>query len=102
MGTLPSFTSPNLGSALLCPACDYHCLHHSRVEVYDRSEDEVLTTLTTVGRLVQTEMVQNTRRNPSPRRHGMRIFFYCEGCPVESSLVLYQHKGSTYVEWEVV
>ena len=37
--------------------------------------------------------------NPSPRRQGMLIEFYCEGCEGALRLAVFQHKGSTYMEW---
>ena len=39
--------------------------------------------------------------NPSGRRHGMTIRFYCELCPSTPNLAIYQHKGTTYVKWMV-
>jgi hypothetical protein len=44
--------------------------------------------------------VQGT--NPSSRRGGIAIRFWCEGCPFISELTLAQHKGSTEVEWPTV
>lgn len=36
---------------------------------------------------------------PSLRRDGLKIGFWCETCPAEPSLSIYQHKGQTFIEW---
>ena len=37
--------------------------------------------------------------NPSPRRGGILIEFVCECCSAWPQLGIYQHKGTTIVEW---
>ena len=38
--------------------------------------------------------------NPSCEREGLRIGFYCETGCIVPDLVVYQHKGWTYIEWD--
>jgi hypothetical protein len=91
-------------SSLVCPRCDGDCLHHGRIEIFDRSEDAINTALTIVsGGLSANHLLPSKDLpNPSSRRHGLRINFWCEGCPDELALALTlaQHKGTTYLEWE--
>jgi 5-methylcytosine-specific restriction endonuclease McrA len=37
---------------------------------------------------------------PSPRRDGMSIHFRCENCESKPKLLIYQHKGQTFIEWD--
>ena len=37
--------------------------------------------------------------NPSRRRHGLKIYFWCEGCSSKSELSVSQHKGVTSVNF---
>lgn len=90
---------------LKCPVCGSQCIHHFRVEIFDRREDENYGTLTIVDN-APPENIKNLKLgttlkdNPSPRRHGMKIYFSCEECPQILILDIIQHKGSTYIEWE--
>ena len=91
---------------LLCPHCGGHCLHHFRVEVFNRtSEDAEYGTMSVIeSELPETikglKFEASFQNNPSPRRDGLRIFFWCEFCPKISVLDIIQHKGSTYIEWK--
>ncbi len=86
---------------LNCPQCGGECLHHENVQVYRRSsEDDDEGLHVAMHRHVQ--LTTSMAGNPSPRRDGMRVMFSCENCPARPSLVIYQHKGSTYVGWEKV
>ena len=93
---------PEDGS-LACPACGGTNLHHDGIRYFTRGEDCDDVQIVSVGGY--EEDVSVSRRpnhgsgNPSGRRTGMVIQFYCETCPVLSSLAIYQHKGTTYVEW---
>ena len=95
----PSFD----GSILLCPCCKEGHLHHTRVEIYSRKEDASSGLL--VDQSLEPSQINITPNgsmedNPSPRRGGIRITFDCECCPKTSRLIVVQHKGSTFVEWE--
>lgn len=79
---------------LLCPNCGNGCTHHTTVDVYSCAEDAPASR-TRVG---DDEMVPIG--NPSKRRSGLNIGFYCETCPQRFWLCIAQHKGSTYVTVE--
>lgn len=93
---------------LACPLCNGDYLHQVRTEIFERSEDEVITQRTTVrGSGVAVESVKSHKSgNPSLRRHGLRILFECEVCSSENPkskmfLSIFQHKGNTWIGWEV-
>jgi len=89
---------------LQCPHCDGDYLHHGNVNVYSRyHEDDERTMHTEVSwQETKTAMVEsNTVPNPSRRRSGMRISFECELCAKESTLAIAQHKGRTFIDWEI-
>lgn len=85
------------GDILCCPYCGFHCTHQVSTEIFERDEDEdwkrVLITQTAI-------LMDNKGKNPSDRRNGLRIYFTCEGCNNQPKLVIYQHKGNTFVQWE--
>jgi hypothetical protein len=100
--------TPNAGGsdtadALICPRCDFEYLHHGAVTVYDRSEDERETLVTTCNAR-QTTMESKPSRgvlNPSIRRHGLTIAFRRENCGDGLTLTVEQHKGLTYLHWRI-
>jgi hypothetical protein len=84
---------------LICPCCGSIYLHQSTINVYNRDEDAdkglhviVENDMTITG----TDM----QNNPSPRREGLSIKFWCEECPEKLTLNIYQHKGETLIEWK--
>jgi len=83
---------------LCCPQCGFHCLHHDKVEIFECEEDANSGVHVVVcdGRAVIDNSLAG---NPSERRHGLRIHFWCEGCQVRSVLTIVQHKGSTFVKF---
>lgn len=85
---------------LECPMCHEGYLHHGKIEIYDRSEDEK-SGLLVICENKTAEIKTNLEGNPSARRHGVRVWFYCENCGnKEFSLILAQHKGNTFLCWE--
>lgn len=73
-------------------------LHHSRIEVFERDEDEK----TGVHVMVEDKEVTidtNIKQNPSPRRNGISIIFWCEQYCETSVLDILQHKGMSYMRW---
>jgi hypothetical protein len=91
---------------LKCPLCGLANLHHYRVEIWERHEDAdtgihvmVLgVDRPTFGRGTPQVTVDSAMGgNPSDRRHGLRIFFWCEHCTDEIELALDQHKGTTFL-----
>lgn len=87
---------------LMCPSCGCNNLHHSGVTLFNRSEDDPeVTMIAAKGNNVSLKRIPNTIvNNPSLRRHGMRINFYCEQCDDNYDLCIAQHKGTTYLHWE--
>ena len=85
---------------LLCPHCNGSYLHHYTIVSYHREqEDEKNITLIEVQGGNVTLHNDDAVKNPSDRRDGAGIRFWCEqGCP-EMELTIAQHKGSTYVQW---
>jgi len=88
------------GNAVLCPNCGEPYLHHEKVEIFERGEDEEFGIHAQVENGVLTTDT-NLTGNPSARRHGMLIHFSCEGCTETSVLSLEQHKGTTYIEMKI-
>lgn len=86
-------------SDLKCPGCgETTGLHHDRVEVYERAEDATSGVHVVVDNM-QATMDTNLQDNPSARRHGLAIRFWCEHCDGKHVLALAQHKGMTYISW---
>lgn len=88
-------------SELGCPRCGAFLLHHIGVTSFDRREDaqQVVKTRIESGR-VNVDPEASGSGNPSTRRDGLVIDFWCEGCgdaPIE--LCIAQHKGSTEISW---
>jgi len=91
---------------LLCPHCSFEYLHQNRVVVYEREEDKntivtIVENVGSYGRCTNTIPKPKSVDNPSSRRHGVEIQFYCEGCSAISSLRFAQHKGVTKVDWKI-
>jgi hypothetical protein len=87
-------------TVLVCGHCDSNYIHHKTVTVYSRphedgnvSETEVSGTGDVVARK------QSTGRNPSSRRDGIAIGFWCEQCHYYAELTIAQHKGQTCLQW---
>lgn len=91
----------NVGEAnLQCPACGGDYLHHHKVEVFDRKPDAEVGLHVVVegeGATVDTDI----QGNPSSRRHGLMIHFWCETCDNRSVLSVVQHKGTTFLSLDV-
>lgn len=97
----PKFNPPQGGydAELLCPSCGGSFLHHERVEVFERGEDDEhgIHVLVKDGKAaIDTGLIGNL----SARRHGLSIHFSCEGCSSQSVLTLAQHKGNTHVDFK--
>lgn len=85
---------------LVCPSCNEGFLHQDRVEVFDRQEDaDTGAHVVVEGGVVTVDSDQEG--NPSRRRDGVRIRFRCGICAVVPVLTIIQHKGNTFVAWEV-
>ena len=96
----PAFSSPQGGydAELLCPKCNGNYLHHHRVEIFEREEDQDHGIhLTVQDGSVSTDT--SMTNNPSSRRHGLAIHFECEMCGTQSIFSIAQHKGNTHVRF---
>jgi hypothetical protein len=83
---------------LVCPNCLGLCLHHSSIDVFERREDDPEHMQIHIDRS-EVKISKGTHGNPSPRRDGLSILFWCEGCTNFPKLNIFQHKGSTYIQW---
>jgi len=83
---------------LYCPNCGEPYLHHRVVNVYSRHEDgpSQLTSVTADGAVT---VQPNVAGNPSARRDGVAIKFFCEQCGGGFALELAQHKGMSQLLW---
>jgi hypothetical protein len=85
---------------LLCPLCSSEYLHHHSVAVFDRVENDPTTKLTTVlSGFVSSTNIPSDPTNPSNRRDGVAISFWCENCHAISELTIAQNKGTTFIGW---
>lgn len=85
------------GAELICPACGGNYLHHERVEVFDRGEDQEQGLHVSVND-AEVSIDTSLAGNPSARRHGLSIHFSCENCDAKPVLHVAQHKGNTFVD----
>jgi hypothetical protein len=89
-------------AVLKCPSCGGNDLHHGLIKIFDRDEDDEFVTLTTMkdGLTTAGRIPSQGSGNPSSRRHGLTIDFWCEACEGETfTLGIAQHKGWTNIEW---
>ena len=98
---------------LTCPKCGENYLHqHSVTEYFRRGEDGPTTAMELCGLTTRIPSENAEDRNPSSRRDGIRVSFFCECCSEPDSegnrnfvkpdieLVLAQHKGFTEIWME--
>lgn len=98
---------------LLCPGCGETNLHHDCIDICERPEDaETGLHVRVMGGDVawnddgersparRTFLVDDCMdSNPSGRRQGLSVWFWCESCRHRSQLTIAQHKGSTFIEF---
>lgn len=80
-----------------CPFCGFDYTHHGKIEIFGREEDSESPNHVTVERY-NTKLDRDNGGNPSTRREGVLIQFWCEGCHRIHYLSIAQHKGITGVE----
>ena len=85
---------------LLCPSCGSIFLHHDKVEIFECREDERYGIHVVVSNGKAT-IDTSLEGNPSYRRHGLKIYFWCEECGAKPILSANQHKGSTLIDFDV-
>jgi hypothetical protein len=92
-------------SVLSCPRCRGNNLHQGNTTIYQRSEDASYTTVIAQDGhkvIVTPNFPSAEAPNPSSRRHGLIIEFWCEYCENDEEpyrLAIFQHKGNTFLEW---
>lgn len=91
--------------ALKCPNCRGIWLHHRKVEVFNRVEDDPVGEHTTVENARNyldsfTKTDTDMAKNPSLRRHGVLIHFVCECCDHKAIFSIAQHKGNTLISFQ--
>lgn len=84
---------------LLCPHCNGNNMHQHTVGIYNRDEDATKGTHVEVTKDKVT-IDSKLDGNPSLRRQGLSIAFWCEHCDGEYIFNIYQHKGLTLMGWE--
>jgi hypothetical protein len=93
-----SYADP-LNHEIACPNCGGNYLHHTLVTAYWRTAEDADRGLRVESGaesvLTGTEMAGN----PSSRRDGIEIQFWCETCHALPRLLLAQHKGNTELQW---
>lgn len=100
------------GNILKCPCgkdngSDY--LHHSSVTSYFRHGDDSKRGVAAKCGIQDEDGVDSKpycmvtasmEGNPSSRRDGISIDFWCEHCNRKPVLNIIQHKGCTIIEWD--
>lgn len=86
--------------ALECPACGCESIHQDNCATYWRDEEDSKIGTSTFSRAGKASFCHDMNGNPSSRRDGISISFWCECCDVISRLDIIQHKGSTYIVWD--
>ena len=87
------------GAELACTPCSFKYLNPEKAEVFECGEEATYGVHVTVADAKAT-VDTSLEGNPSARRHGLKIFFWCEGCKAKPVLSISQHKGNTYVDFE--
>jgi hypothetical protein len=96
--TAPDFSG---GEVLMCPRCNYDFMHQDSAVEYQRHPYDDPSSGRSIKRTTDGQISIVTKENPSPRRDGLRIAFECEGCGSVGDLCIAQHKGQTFVWWDV-
>jgi len=82
---------------LTCPDCEGDYLHQVKVKSTWRDKEDGDGFCYTSKK--QGHSIERLKKNEIPfRRDNLVIDFDCENCG-KKELTIYQHKGSTYLEW---
>lgn len=77
-------------------------LHQIGYEIFDRGEDASEGNHIIFEDGITTVKRDELKNNPSPRRHGITIKFYCEQDQEHKFyLDIWQHKGNTFSSWRM-
>lgn len=99
----PAVVDTSTYGQLMCK-CGSDYLHQGNITIFQRSEDDTTTTVIAQDnkKVEVSDFPSDDTCNPSPRRHGLILEFSCEWCSEKDGvqrLAIFQHKGSTYMEW---
>jgi hypothetical protein len=95
-----------------CPRCRNLFMHHAGVDIFYRDEDDDVCFVVSQNRNSVLTQTRSAPENPSLRRHGIKISFFCEECHSSGQhlpfpngreafkLNIYQHKGSSNIWWD--
>ena len=82
--------------ALVCPKCGFDYLHQIEAKCTWRNNDDADGTCFSSSRTKQSIEKLDAK---DIRRDNLVIEFYCEGCLKNVDLMIYQHKGQTFMDW---
>ena len=85
---------------LVCPVCSSEYLHHDAVAIFNREGEDATDGLHVEvwGQALAADRNAD-EGNPSGRRDGVTITFWCEGCEATLQLEVVQIKGRTALSW---
>lgn len=81
---------------MVCPYCGFEYVHHGDVFIFRRDHEDGPTAMLTTEDKSPTWRYDHGYVNPSPRRDGLYIQFWCESGH-HWTLEIYQHKGATFL-----
>jgi predicted GIY-YIG superfamily endonuclease len=90
-------------SVLHCPVCDFPFTHLKNVTVWARPEDCTPNTVLIETQTGHIHVGNSNEGNPSSRRDGLSMLFYCENGEHTFIIDIAQHKGETFadVRWNI-
>jgi hypothetical protein len=91
--------SDALNHEIACPHCGGGYLHHSAVTAYWRAAEDAHHGLRVESRPESVLTSMEMAGNPSSRRDGIEIQFWCDACQALPRLQIAQHKGNTELQW---
>lgn len=89
----------NEHNELLCPECKGNYLHQDKVVVFNPEQEDAKEGVKVVVDGLKVAVEPELDGNPSRRRQGMLISFWCEGCDANPVMTIAQHKGNTIMRW---
>lgn len=88
--------------ALACPCCGGEWLHQGDIVSFTRDTEDAPARAVWVGEHGDVSGLRAAwaeANNPSRRRNGLTIRFWCETCDARPVLTMAQHKGATVITW---
>lgn len=89
-------------SWLRCTCGESTGLHQDQVTVFNRDGEDSDSGLCVHVDGQDCQQSGGMNGNPSDRRDGLLIGFWCEYCGQRSTMDIHQHKGTTVVRWKSV